>query len=612
MAYKYDITTSGKTQNEHQSSPTWVLTFIRWAERDTLRTKPTNGITSTSVRDHILVVESDCIEVTTSMNKGTLTPNMSATLLMTDINYLTAVAPGDFCFVNMVNWPDKARDITIRAHNQQAINNQDDGFKGIFKVQSVRQILMTDPDNGNKHIAFKITGFAFTEFNNTIYFNPCMISVEDTQNVAFFASNMGSAFASLASDKGITNVQDIINALIKMMIGTGFSDTGSHDKVGNIKTPNTLFQVPTSVGNLLGTQNVTAAKDIYNYLFGIQQYSGGTDMPSGMNPSNIATSDPDTNFFPMDTNIQGNAIQKAEYWNQVKLWSILNQFVNAPLNEMFTTFRIDPTGLVMPTVILRQTPFTNMDFDAGGFAVTRFLTLPRWNLDPAMVMNLDIGRDEAARVNFVQIFGRSAIGNVGFDIVAETAARNYLYDADDVKRSGLRPMVVNSTFDEQNGNNPNFQSPKWARIVGDAVIGGHLKLNGSVMTFGIQEPIAVGDNLQFNNVVYHIESITHSCQISNGKKIFRTTISLSSGILASSNINGVKYAQMDYGNAYRYRDADANSNLILPGVSESQSTVGRGDNIDSTGKTDKPFLQPNTTTSIKSSTRFVKKAKKDE
>lgn len=602
-AFVKDVTVSGGDPNVHQTAPSWVLTFIRWAERDTLRTNPTDGTTYATIRAP-LIVESDCIQVSTTMNKGTLTASMSATLLMTDINYLTAVAPGDFVFVNMLNWPEDARRVVEQAHNYEPINGIDDGFKGLYKVQSVRQIISVDPTSGVKTVAFRITGFAFTEFNNTIYFNPNMIDISEQENVALFSANMGAAWARLVQNKGLTNVQDINRALIDILIGTGVAKSGAQDKNGVIRTPNTLYIIPDQVGRLLGVTNARAAKDIFVYIFGIQTYAGGTatDLAVGLNPANLTTTD--NRMYQTDAKVVGEAIQKAEYWDQVKLWSILNQFSNAPLNELFTTFRVSPDGSVMPTVIFRQIPFTNDSFDAGGIRVTRFMNLPRWRIDPALIQSKDIGRDEAARVNFVQIFGKSFFGPDGLVASAETAQRNYLYDSDDVLRSGLRPFVSSGTFDNITDNNKQYHAPEWARIIGDSLIGGHLKMNGTINCMGIQDPIAVGDNLEDNGVVYHIEQISHVCTISpDGRNMFRTSISISSGISVESDASGVAYAEMDFGNAYAYRDDDAANDGILPGISESQNTVGRGKNLDSNSRLDKSFVQPNTTTSVRRSTR---------
>src|SRR5579864_7559207 len=103
-AYIYAIgpKNSGMDENykDHQSSPTWVLTFVRWQFRDLLRT----STTSPSQVRAPLVVENDCIAVQTTDDKGNLTPSCSLTLVETDVNYETELAPGDFVFVNMLNW----------------------------------------------------------------------------------------------------------------------------------------------------------------------------------------------------------------------------------------------------------------------------------------------------------------------------------------------------------------------------------------------------------------------------------------------------------------------------------------------------------------------------
>ena len=140
-AYVYPINPigsgAGENSDVHQTSPCWVLTFISWKIRDTLRTDPFGSTDYTTVSDP-LVVENDCIQVSTTMNKGTMTPAMSATLLMTDVNYMTAVNPGDFVFVNMLNWDSDVDRIVNQINNSKPINGPDDGFKGVFKIQSVR------------------------------------------------------------------------------------------------------------------------------------------------------------------------------------------------------------------------------------------------------------------------------------------------------------------------------------------------------------------------------------------------------------------------------------------------------------------------------------------
>jgi len=591
-AYTFDIDPIGTSDSEfnrvHQVSPAWLLTFVRWENRDTLRNA---NVASTEVRDP-LIVENDCLSVTTTGSKGALTPSMTATLVMTDVNYLTAIAPGDFVLVNMLNWEAEAKRVAQKAFNKQAINGPTDGFKGIFKVQGVREIETTDPQTGTKIVLFKINGFAFTEFNNTIYFNPYLIDPnQDKKNELLFASFIGKDWANLVGKKGLTNVQDVIAVLIQSFIGTGIQGKGQADKSG-LKTHNVHFFIPDLVGRLLGVQGAKAAKDIYIYLFGIQKYASGSaqSVGSGTNPAGIRQKF--KNFWYTPTECQGDTLLKAEYWNQIKTWAILNQYTNAPLNEMYTAFRTDPGNKVMPTLVFRQMPFSTEDFK--GAANTKFLNLPRWKVNPALIMDKDLGREEAARVNFVQYFGRSSVGQEGADIAQQLGQVNYVYDIKDVQRSGLRPYIVTTQFDEPTTIYKNYRSPGWARVMGNILIGGHLKLNGTITCAGLVDPIAVGDNLELDSVVYHIEQITHSAAIvgPKGARQFRSVINVSSGISIDSSAKGTRYAEMTNTAADLERKRDFDNEEMLPGVSESQDIIKRHGSVDAQQATNKSFPQP--------------------
>ena len=594
----------------NQSSPSWILTFVRWNVRDTLRSISTENVSADlfAVREP-LVVENDCVQISVSDSKGALTPSMSCTLLETDVNYATAIAPGDFVFVNMLNWDSDARRIALIARNKKpgAINGLKDGFKGVFKVQGVRKVINIDPNTGTKMVLYKINGFAFTEFNNSIYFNP-YLRTEDQgtgKDSLLFIGNIGADYKQLISATTAPRCQDLIKTLIQSFIGQGVTDRGVVS-VGSIPvTANTHFYIPGLVGTLLGVSGAKAAKDIYSYVFGIQKYDGGQkqDLAKGMNPSNLGA--PANGFYMTNTPTDGQTALKAEYWNQVKAWSIINQYVNQPLNELYTCFRVTPSGNVMPTVVMRQIPFTSDDYGtkepfAEPAEVTRFLTLPRWKISSALVTDLDLGRDEAARINFVQYFGTITIAKEGQNSTsAQTAARNFAYDINDVTRSGLRPYIVNSQFEDLSNTNSAKFSRKWALIIGDSVMGGHLKLNGTLTCVGIVDPIAVGDNLEFDGVVYHIEDITHMCSLSTqtGIKQFRSTFKLSNGVSVAGDASGLAYPEMEHTNAYNDRlNSYNNSNKVLPGVSEEQDVTYRPNNPAPTEamviRKDKPFAQP--------------------
>lgn len=614
-AYVFDILPNasgvGEDDSVHQTNPAWVLTFLRWKVRDTLRTKPTTGLDYSTITEKPLVVESDCIQVSVADSKSVLTPSMTATLLVTDVNYETEVAPGDFVFVNMLNWESNAREVADKARKLKPINGIDDGFKGFFKVQSIRKSLSVDPASGTKTYSVKITAFAFTEFNNSIYFNPNLINSTTDLNLSVYLTNIKKDWDNIQTNKGLTRIQDIIKFLINSFVGIGFPDNSRKTNSISPISANTHFYMPSGVDKLLGLPEVKAAKDAYNYIFGIQSYSANPNqsLAQGMNPSGVSSNATQkSRFIILSKPVEGTTVTKPEYWNQTKAWAILNQFTNSPLNELYTCFRISPDGSVLPTMVLRQIPFTTDNFVNGSYSVTRFMNVPRWNIDPALTFSFDLGRDEALRLNFMQFYGISVNSPSGLDISTETSMQNYVYDIDDVKRNGLRPSVITSEFDTlSKGASAGYRSPGWAKIMGDALIGGHLKMSGTINFVGIVEPIAVGDNLQFDGTVYHIEQISHNASIvaQNGKKIFRTTVIVSYG-MDIQNGNNVVYSEMKYGNAYDQRNFDYDNEQLLPGISESQDITSRNPGVDPSKippNSGESFIQPNIGTSVNKPTR---------
>jgi hypothetical protein len=635
-AYTYPIgnQTSGDNDSnfEKQSSPAWVLTFVRFFYRDLLRT-PDSSVTQTSGNDP-LIVQNDCIQLETVDVKNNLTPSFKATLRQTDIDYETAVNPGDFVLVNILDWDSNAvpnkkpnpasntnspgttfvgqmtqDSLVKRIKSGLNINRLQDGFKGVYRIQSVRKTLSVNPQSGEKTVVFEITGFAFTEFNNSLYFNPNLVNQSVAGNIPLFSADIAKTWADLNNFAGVPYVQELVSNLIRIFLGSGTSSSVTGEGISGLKFSfNNQYVIPGLVGKLLGLGEFVdlngniRATDLYNYLFGIQSYnSNATSAATGLNPIGLTEKYP--KFFYTPDFCPGNSTLKADYWNNVKLWSVLNEYTNAPLNELYTCFRLAPNNTVLPTVVFRQIPFTNDDFVFQNFGVldngqastiktTFFSNVPRWKISPYYVFSLNIGKEESARINFVQYFAKSLFTKNGFDLSAETAKHNYCFDAEDAQRSGLKPYIVSNQFSDVPDAAIDFAAV-WARIISDFLFGGQLKMNGSMECVGIYEPIAVGDNLEFDNIIYHIEGIVHRCGISdNGIKSFRTIITLSNGISKNTSTSGLKYAQMENENAYVERNVDYKNEKILPGVSESQDIINRSGDIDNVPKSNLNFPQP--------------------
>lgn len=591
MAYIRPI---GKnTIDSHQISPGYMLTFIRWNNRDTF-----NYEGDPQASRPPLVVINDAIQVTQSNTKNGITPSLTAIFKAGDINYATAIAPGDFVFCNMKNWATEVYDgpgsnkLYNRALNGNQINGYNDGFKGLYKVQTVRKTIVIDPQTGKKVLAYRMHAFGFTEFNTNVYYDPLVFNAFQG-NYKLFNAQFNNFWSNIVSGKSNFSIQRIMQLLIQALIGYGTKQLST--KLPN--PANRHFKVPTQVGALLGIPSARYVYEIYNFLFGIWSKSpnNAATVGQGFNPSVTQESNP--SFYKTPTEIDGNRVLAAEFWNNVKIWSILQTYLNGLVNEMYTTYRVNVNNVVMPTVVVRQKTFTSNHYRKGNSVgvsrskvdsatrkfVSRHLEMPRWRIYPDMITDINLGREEAARINYVQVYTRTVSANDQKNRALQTGRGNYVVDVDDIERHGLKPYIVTAQFDFPEGdkkNQPN-KGKEWAELVGDFLIGGHLREGGTIQCVGIEEPISVGDKLQLGNTVYEIEGVTHVMSVSpNGKKLFRTNLQVSFGMDVRSNKDRPVYPEMDHTDSFTYKKEDHGHEQILPGLSDAQDIAGRSNGVE--------------------------------
>ena len=567
MAKTYTYYIGQESQDSHQTSPGYLLTVLRFKNRDTFNYKNKGG--PTDVRQPLLIIN-DCISLTVRQSKQELQSQMTAVLLGGDLNYSTAIHPGDFILVNMLNWEKDVNTVYEKAGNKKPINKFEDGFKGIFKIQSVRKRLSTDPNTGTKRLYYQIHALGFTEFKTKMYYNQAMADSFKKDGTEIFQFLVGKYFRGILKKE--QSVQNLLRALFTILIGQ--DRTSSDTKIR--KFGNTHFKLPPDVGKFLG-RKMTYASDMFNICLGIwsKKATGNDDPKQGFN--SIFTKNENTRFFLTGTKLAGNKLAMPVNWNNVEVWSILQGYLNNTLNEMYSVYRLDKNGHVMPTIIARQKPFNSEHFKpVGDVKTSKFMNLPRWKISSTLIKDLDLGFDEAARINFVQVFTRAIAATAQDNFAAQTALKNFVTDSEDVIRHGLRPYVVTSNFDYPVGTQKALHAKAWANLVSDWLFNGHLRENGTFICAGIVEPIAVGDNLEYNGVIYHIEEVVHNMTMNpNGIKDFTTTIKVSFGTHSESTKSTPIYSQMEYTDAYTERQYDYERERVMPGFSDTQDIPSR-------------------------------------
>ncbi len=546
----------------HQTSPSYVLTFIPWVNREIKDDKQVDPNYLDTQKPYIVV--NDAVSITVSDSKSSPQKSLQVTLVSTDVNYSTAVKAGDFVFVNLINHEQKAREIHAKVLALKPINGVNDGFKGFFKVKTVTRS-MIESGNGIKSYRYQISAAAFSEFNSVILYNPALQAAFNQQgSEGLFMALVGEFFKDIV---GSIEVDTLVRLYIKILLGKS-----PKDKTPDIvKYAQSHFGVPSGVSKLMGMDEAKHINQLYHVITGLWKNPPNPQTDhERWNPHIPASSTDGPTFFQTSVINQGVKVKVYENWDRKNIWSIIMDTCNDPMNEVYTTFRISPVAdKIVPTFIMRQKPFTNKGFEAE-IPTSVYLDMPRWRLHPAMAKGYSFSTNDALRFNFVQMFvDTGELG--GAPTTTQVSLGNFVEDVEDIARNGMRPYIQTSRFgyiSKQTKGDP-YLSVKWSKVLADWVMNGHLKENGSIHCVGIEDAIATGDNLEFDGTVYHIETITHTYSINPmGFVSFHTDIGLSHGI--SLDGKDSKYSEMNQFTRISKATEDYQKDKHMPGISEQQ------------------------------------------
>lgn len=580
------------------TSPGWLVCVVRvgipLSYSRSKRASVDDGDKSAvaKVRGPNLLIASDCVSLSVQGAKASHTKSLTAELIQTDHNYLVEILPGDWVLAWMVSHQDQLTDLIAKvkkADPSDPCNTANSGLKFVGRVDSVRKRMRRDSQSGKRTSSVTVAATGFHALDTSFFYDPSLSEADLQNSIGDWLAKMGveisAVFQADINDEQTANTRPMISAMIDILVGKGIgsgingglpSQVQSVTGAGSTKEAPYSYAIPRAVGALLGNTHaskpggVLSYADILHTLMGVQSYSQKSSNPAdasiflpdvqGGAGAGAATS----NRMYTGQELLGVYLPTGPSFANTPLWSILQQYLNPHINEMYTAMRVNLAGLIVPTVVVRQIPFTTNAFVTtshhqrentlfgpptqndvyptetvdvtNSINVTRFLDLPRWRLHGALVAgDVDLGRSDATRFNFVHLLGQNSVetpeGQV--DNSYQLAENPPVRDDIDLQRSGLRPYLaqVACRVKSQIGQTPRL----WNDLIADRVIGSQYTLNGSLSAIGIQAPIAEGDNLEFDRIVYHIESIAHRCRVSqDGKRSFITTMTLSNGMEAGA------------------------------------------------------------------------------
>lgn len=523
-----------------------------------------------------LIIVGDCITLNVNSTKDNHLGNLQATLKQSkDHNYMVEIVPGDWMMAWMVDDENKLPNLISRLKQGQFCNKFDDGLKFVGRVDSIFKDFNID-SSGHKTVSYTLNGVSFKELDTSLFYFHDLADLAYNSITTWMAKigyDLRNLFMS-KTPKTVTNdvkdnTEDIILGMFEILLGKGArkgqgsintgqnnglnvayggavsenpieatSNEGLAQKESNKEAP-FAYVVPEMVGKILAKTSrskeggVLAYADLIEIISGRQEYSFDGETPYLKFEPDLT--DPVGHQKKTGNPLLGSYIPLPVNFVNTPLWQFCMQFLNPAVNEMYATLRVNGEGYIVPTVIARQIPFTTDSFDDSdiknsgeGRGVTRFTNLPQWVINKKMIKEgTRLGRSNATRFNFVHIGVRDNM-MAGVSITQQLALNKPIFDNLDIQRSGLNPYYTTIGADVRSsaGKLPSF----WMQLVADRVMNSHLSFNGNLKTIGIQAPICIGDNVLVDDVIFHIESISHNCSITNNGKLFETSLNLSYGL----------------------------------------------------------------------------------
>lgn len=556
MSIRYPV--DPNSLDSHQSNPQWLAAIIRFKDfRTQDREKvlrvvdpglnvSTEEATADPVHEKPALLLSSQIE-SWSTQESKQSPTSCAVFTLAPVApFAHLIRAGDWIlFWAFNNTEDYNRvrqsvESILEDKPAKAPNEFGDGLRFVGRCNSPKRDAMVDPGTGVHRTVFTLTAVGFGEFTSDVYYTPAFAALQkDLEN------NLPGQLATMSEnlDEALDHLQMTTNEFTRFWLGTFLgrgpsnnlsAPTGEDSSLDNkdtvVLSPNDTLLVPTTVAKLLNVSTEPNGSvtyfDILHRFVGIQGPGSGGDSISRMVPGNVDA-------------VSGKYILSSVVFD-TKVWSLLSQFSNAPINEMFTSLRVGRDRHVRPSFMLRQIPYSSKlaatEASSDLFRITAFSELPRWVISPKLVVKELLGPSDSLHYNFIQISGIQYIGN---DPISSTSAALIeappIADVADIRRSGLKKyatMLSSLLVEPEDNNTKTTIGERYTSFLADIFFNQHYKWNGSIMMHGSQLPIAIGDNVEYRGAIYQLEALNHQGGVdpTSGRRFWRQNLQVSNGI----------------------------------------------------------------------------------
>lgn len=490
-----------------------------------------------------------CSQIQTS--KGKSQPNGTFSFVMAPYaNWVESITPGSWCAILMSNTPISKDDITSANRLQ---------VKMVGKIESVRVDVNMD-DGGARHTTYNVSGTDWGHiFQSMLYIDNLLAAENDPRSQgnaaavairnALFGNNGGSP-KSFAVRENLASIMNIFGQNLD-----GFDDAGRAinrlaKAIYDFRMPQQMvdfFKFTDPRGNISRDRRVNKILKLQTgRLVGNDKYN----------------EDPEASGFIDPFSLQGTNT----------FWQILLENSNPAMNEMFCEMKWDkdPSVIGSPSLVLynRIKPFSfkESDFDKPRSLTSMFQDLrthlieDKGDIDPVEVISINAGTNWRDKFNFIEIKPQFQ----DFVVIANwVKQKSQIADPGAFQREGFRPLIVGTKQFPFDGKKDPLdvhvdmsQLSLWAQTLREWYFDTHRMLNGTIVLHGVDEYIAVGENIRFpaglinttpnmnastvkkganEFVLAHIENVSHSFAQIDGARTYTTTIQFVRGIIVDGD-----------------------------------------------------------------------------
>jgi len=532
--------------NSNVTTPHAAILIWNYNDRIT-----SQGVTQLDTLSELIISTVSCRQIQTAKSKSQPDGTFSFVLAPTK-NWVEEITPGSWCCILMGNTPITKQDL-IKANRQQV--------KMIGKIESVRAEVVVN-DEGARSTTFNVTGVDWGHiFNSVLYIDNLIASTNDTGGQGNTAAVVirNALFGADGASPQIRPVFDNLRSIIGVFGQPAVGLTKAGEDINRLAKAVYNFRIPKEMVDFFSFVNEHGpikSQLINNILslqtgrlVGVEEYDTSPEALGYIDPFTLQG----TNTF----------------------WQILLENSNPALNEMFCEMIWDDqeteSNNLSLTLFNRIKPFSFSDSDPNNLKNlrsyfknlrTHYIQTTGGDIDPVDVISLNAGTNWRDKYNFVEIKPNFS----DFNVIGNWSAQKCQdSDATAFEREGFRPYIVGTKQFPFKGEKTSTSSTiqvdfdqllPWVKLLREWFFDTHRMLNGTITLHGIDEYIAVGDNIRFEAgllnptpninaatvaagqnqyILAHIENVSHSFTIVNGDaRSYVTTIQFVRGIVVDS------------------------------------------------------------------------------